>query len=85
MVANDQFRTFAIGLVGATIANVGLFTLSDADETRDDGRRQSLKATSESLSGRQPIAKAPRSDIEAIAFNSTPIQVDTRDRNGGRK
>ena len=45
MVASDQFnRMFAIGLAGATIASMGLYTLSDADETRDDSRRQSAQS-----------------------------------------
>ena len=72
-------RSFVIGLAGATIASLGLFTLSRADgEIRDDGRTK-LKATSDCVSGRQQIATTFRSDIEMTAFNLPPIQFDNRE------
>jgi hypothetical protein len=72
-------RAFVVGLAGATIASLGLFTLSLAGgEIRDDGRGK-LKATSDCVSGRQPIAGTFRSDIEVTAFNLPPIQFDNRE------
>ena len=38
-----------------------------------------LKGTSDCFSGRQPIAKAFRSDIEGIAYNLPPIQFGNRE------
>ena len=80
MALRGQFnRTFVVGLAGATIASLGLFTLSLAGgEIRDEGRAK-LKATSDCVSGRQPIAGTFRSDIEVIAFNLPPIQFDNRE------
>ena len=80
MALRGQFnRTFVVGLAGATIASLGLFTLSPAGgEIRDEGRAK-LKATSDCVSGRQPIAGTFRSDIEVIAFNLPPIQFDNRE------
>jgi hypothetical protein len=66
-------RSFAIGLAGAAITSLGLFTLSRADgEIRDDGRAK-LMATSDCVSGRQRIAATFPSDIEVTAFNLPPI------------
>jgi hypothetical protein len=49
-------RTFVVGLAGATIASLGLFTLSRAGgEIRDEGLAK-LKATSDCVASRQPIA-----------------------------
>jgi hypothetical protein len=49
-------RAFVVGLVGATIASLGLFTLSHAGgEIRDEGRAK-LQATSDCVSDRQSIA-----------------------------
>ena len=86
MDLHGQFnRTFVVGLAGATIASLGLFTLSRAGgEIRDEGRAK-LKATSVWVSSRQPIAATFRSDIEAIAFNLPPIQFDKRTQLGDRK
>jgi hypothetical protein len=78
-------RAFVVGLAGATIASLGLFTLSGAGGgIRDEGRAK-LKATSDCGSGRQPFAGTFRSDIEVIAFNLPPIQFDNRERYGDRK
>ncbi len=86
MALHGQFnRTFAVGLAGATIASLGLFTLSRAGGEIRDGGRAKLKATSDWVSGRQPIAATFRSDIEAIAFNLPPIQFDKRTQHGDRK
>jgi hypothetical protein len=69
-------RTFVVGLAGATIASLGLFTLSRAGgEIRDEGRAK-LKATSECASGRQPIATTFHPDVEVTAFNPPLIQLD---------
>ncbi len=80
MVRRGQFnRTFVVGLAGATIASLGLFALSLAGgEIRDEGRAK-LKATTDCVSGPQPIAGTFRSDIEVIAFNLPPIQFDNRE------
>jgi hypothetical protein len=80
MALRGQFnRTFVVGLAGATIASLGLFALPFAgDEIRDEGRAK-LKATSDCVSGRQPIAGTFRSDIEVIAFNLPPIRFDNRE------
>ena len=72
-------RSFVIGLAGATIVSLGLFTLSRAcGEIRDEGRTK-LTATSDCISGRQQIATTFRSDIEMTAFNLPPIQFDNRE------
>jgi hypothetical protein len=80
MTLRGQFnRTFVVGLAGATIASLGLFTLSRAGgEIRDEGRAK-LKTMSACVSGRQPIAGTFRSDIEVIAFNLPPNQFDNRE------
>jgi hypothetical protein len=80
MVGRGQFnRTFVVGLTGATIASLGLFAISLAGgEIRDEGRAK-LKATSDCVSGPQPIAGTFRSDIEVIAFNLPPMQFDNRE------
>ncbi len=77
---HGQFnRTFVVGLAGATIASLGLFTLSRAGgEIRDEGRGK-LTATSECFAGRQPIGGDLRSDIEMIAFDLPPIEFDIRE------
>ena len=77
---HGQFnRTFVVGLAGATIGSLGLFTLSPGGGgIRDEGRAK-LKGTSDRVSGRQPIAKTFRSDIEGIAFNLPPIQFGNRE------
>ena len=74
MALGGQFnRTFVVGLAGATIVTLGLFTLSRVGgEIGDDGRAN-LKATSYCVSGRRPIAGTFRSEIEVIAFNLPPI------------
>jgi hypothetical protein len=79
MALRGQFnRTFVVGLAGATIASLGLFTLSRAGgEIRDEGRAK-LKTMSACVSGRQPIA-GTCSDIEVIAFNLPPNQFDNRE------
>jgi hypothetical protein len=71
MALRGQFnRTFVVGFAGATIVSLGLFTLSRAGgEIRDEGRAK-LKATSDCVSGRQPIVATSQSDIEVTAFNS---------------
>ena len=86
MALRGQFsRTFVVGLGGATIASLGLFTLSGTcGEIRDEGRAK-LKATSDCASGRQPIVGTFRSDIEVIASNLPPIKFDNRERHGDRK
>jgi hypothetical protein len=72
-------RSFVVGLAGATITSLGLFTLSRAGgEIRDDGRSK-LTATSDCVSGRQQIATTFRSDIEVTALNLPPIQFDKRE------
>ena len=72
-------RAFVVGLAGATIASLGLFALSLAGgEIRDEGRAK-LKATSDCVSGRQPVAGTFRSDIEVTAFNLQPIQFNKRE------
>jgi hypothetical protein len=80
MTLRGQFnRTLVVGFAGATIASLGLFALPLAgDEIRDEGRAK-LKATSDCVSGRQPIAGTFRSDIEVIAFNLPPIRFDNRE------
>ncbi len=80
MVLRGQFnRTFVVGLAGATIASLGLFTLSPAGgEIRGTGRAK-LKATSDCVSGRQQIAATFRSDINVTALNLPPIHVDNRE------
>jgi hypothetical protein len=79
MALRGQFnRTFVVGLAGASIASLGLFTLSRAGgEIRDAGCAK-LKA-SDWISGRQQIAATFRSDIEVTAFNLPPIQFDNRE------
>ena len=48
-------RPFVVGLAGATITSLGLFTLSRAGgEIRDEGRPK-LNATSDCVSGRQKL------------------------------
>ena len=85
MVLRDQYnRTFAVGLAGATIASLGLFTLSRADGEIGNGRAK-LVAASDRASGRQPIAVTFRSDIGLIAFNPPPVQFDKREHYGDRK
>jgi hypothetical protein len=80
MTLGGQFnRTFVVGLAGATIVSLGLFALSRAGGEIGDGGRSKLKATSDCVSGRQPIAGTFRSDIELIAFNSPRIQFDNRE------
>ena len=82
---HGQFsRTFLVGLAGATIASLGLFTRSRAGELRDEGRAE-LKAASDRVSGRQPIASAFRSDIEGIAFNLPRIRFSNLQRQGDGK
>ena len=72
-------RSFVVGLAGATITSLGLFTLSRAGgEIRDEGRTK-LTATSDCVSGRQKIATTFRSDIEVTALNLPPIQFDKRE------
>jgi hypothetical protein len=72
-------RTFVVGLAGAAITSLGLFTLFRADgEIRDEGRTK-LTATSDCLSHRQQIATTFRSDIEMTAFNLPQIQFDNRE------
>jgi hypothetical protein len=72
-------RAFVVGLAGATIASLGLFTLSRAGgEIRDEGRAK-LNATSDCGSGRQQIAATFHSDIEMTAFNLPRIQFDNRE------
>jgi hypothetical protein len=72
------FRNIVVGLAGATIACLGFFTLSRAGgEIRDEGLAK-LKATSDCVSGRQPIAEGFSSDIDVIAFTLPPIQLDNR-------
>jgi hypothetical protein len=72
-------RTFVVGLAGATIASLGLFTLSrSAGEIRDDGRAK-LNSTSDRFSARQRIAATFRSDIEVTAFNLPTIQFGHRE------
>jgi hypothetical protein len=80
VVLRSQFnRSFVVGLAGATIASLGLLTLSRAGgEIGDDGRAK-LNATSDGLSGRQKIARTFRSDIEVTAFNLPPIQFGNRE------
>ena len=86
MALRGQFnRTFVVGLAGATIASLGLFTLSRAGGEIRDERRAKLKATFDCVSGRQPIAGTFRSDIDAIAFNLPPIRFDNLEEEGGRK
>jgi hypothetical protein len=86
MALRGQFnRTFVVGLAGASIASLGLFTLSRAGgEIRDAGCAK-LKATSDCIPGRQRIAATFRSDIEVTAFNLPPIQFDNREWHGDRK
>lgn len=69
MALRGQFnRAFLVGLAGATIAGLGLFTLSrSGGEIRDEGRAK-LKATSDCVSGPQPIVGTFRSDVQVIAF-----------------
>ena len=82
---HGQFnRTFLVGQAGATIASLGLFTLSRAGELRDEGRAE-FKAASDRVSGRQPIARTFRSDIEVIAFNSPRIRFSNLQRQGDGK
>ena len=82
---HGQFnRTFLVGLAGASIASLGLFTLSRAGELRDEGRAE-LKAASDRVSGRQPIARIFRSDIEVIAFNLPQIRFINLQRQGDGK
>jgi len=71
MVISGQLnRAFVVGLAGATIASLGLFAISRAGgEIRDEGRAK-LNATSNCVSGRQPIAGTFRSEIDVIAFNN---------------
>ncbi len=83
MVLRDQYnRTFAVGLAGATIASLGLFTLSRVDDKIRDGGRAKIRASSDWVSSRQPVAAPFRSDIEAVAFN---LQFEKRERHGDRK
>ena len=72
-------RSFVVGLAGATITSLGLFTLSRADgEIRDNGRTK-LTATSGCISGRQQIATTFPSDIEMTALNLPPIQFENHE------
>ena len=77
-------RTFLVGLAGATIASLALFTLSRAGELRDEGRAE-FKAASDRVSGRQPIARTLHSDIEVIAFNLQQIRFGNLQRQGDGK
>jgi hypothetical protein len=83
VILRDQYnRTFAVGLAGATIASLGLFTLSRADGEIGDEGRAKTKATSDWVSSRRPVAANFHSDIEAIAFN---LQFNKRERYGDPK
>ena len=74
MALGGQFnRDFVVGLAGATIVSLGLFALSRAGGEIGDVGRAKLKARSDCVSGRQPIARTFRSDIELIASNLPPI------------
>jgi len=86
MAVGGQFnRTFVVGLAGATIVSLGLFALSRAGgEIGDDGRSK-LKATSDRVSGRQPITRTFRSDAEVIAFNLPQIRFSNPQRQGDNK
>jgi hypothetical protein len=80
MALRGQFnRTFVVGLAGATIVSLGLFTLSRAGGEIGDGGRAKLKATSDCVSGRQPVAGTFRSDIDVVGFNLPPIEFDNRE------
>ena len=86
MILRDQYsRTFAVGLAGATIASLGLFTLSRADREFGDGGRAKIKATSDRVSVRRPVAAIFPAEVEAIAFSLPPIQFDKREQPGDRK
>ncbi|MFY9971331.1 MAG: hypothetical protein WAK41_18195 [Roseiarcus sp.] len=72
-------RTFVVGLAGATIVSLGLFTLSRAgSEIRDEGGGK-LTATSNCVTGRPQVATTFRADREVTAFNLQPIQFDNRE------
>ena len=72
-------RTFVVGLAGATIVSLGLFTLSRAgSEIRDEGGGK-LTATSNCVTGRPQVATTFRPDLEVTAFNLPPIQFDNRE------
>jgi hypothetical protein len=79
MALRGQFiRNIVVGLAGATIASLGIFSLSRAGgEIRDEGLA-TLKATSDRVTGRQPNVRTFHSDIEVIAFNLPQIQLDNR-------
>jgi hypothetical protein len=67
VVLRGQFnRTFVVGLAGGTIASLELLALSPAGSEIRDGGPAKLKASSDCVSGRQPIAGTFRSDIDVI-------------------
>jgi hypothetical protein len=78
---HGQFnRTFFVGLTGAAMASLGLFALSRAAELTDQGRAE-FKAAS----GRQPLARAFRADVEVVAFNLPQIRFRNAQRQGDSK
>jgi hypothetical protein len=80
---HGQFnRTFLVGLAGTS--NLGLFALLRAGELRDEGRAE-FKAASDRVSGRQPIARTFRSDIEVVAFDFPQIRFRNPQRQGDSK
>ena len=69
---------FGVGLAGATIVSLGLFTLSRHGDDIQDNARAKPKATSECVSGRLPITGTSHSDSNVIAFALPRIEFDNR-------
>ncbi len=84
MARRGQFnRIFVVGLAGAAIASVGLFATSLAGGEIRDPARAKLRASSDWVSGRQPIAgvQRDRQPSRTIVSNSEAGN-ETRNQNG---
>jgi hypothetical protein len=66
------------------MASLGLFALSRAGELRDGGRAE-FEAASDRLSGRQPIARTFRPDVEVVALSLPQIRFRNPQRQGDSK
>ena len=72
-------RTFVVGVAGATIVSLGLFVLSRAAARSEmTGAPNSTRSRTAFLANNL-LHGLSRSDIELIAFNLPPIQVDNRE------
>ena len=76
MVLSVQFRRArAVGLLGATIASVGIFAASHARADSGDDARAILKAMSDYVSSQKSIAATFNTDIEVITPDLQKIRA----------